>query len=213
MEYSDGEPFIESRPYGDHYFRWLCEDMTLWKGKEYWALLHQLYCKPYYWIHEGDAKLAEDAMEMRAFYQSIWKSKLPEDMPINCLEIIRYLSMRLGCMVTDNSEKEWFWELMTNLKLDGFSDFNYYRAGGSSVVNYRLALWLTRRYNPAGQGGIFPMSLLRFFLNKDKADQDQTKLSTYEQSIAYLRVHYCILNEIESERERYSCYFFNEEDY
>lgn len=210
-----GEPFIDSKPYPDHYFRWLSEDMSLYKGQEHWAMLHQLYCKPFYWINEGDAKLAEDALEFRAFYQSIWKSKLPEDMPVNCLEIIRYLAMRLSNMISDNSEKEWFWELLHNLNLDRFSDYRFYKEGGSSVINYRLAVWLTRRYKPNGHGGIFPISIMRFFLNGHHTNEDQTKISIYEQSIAYVRTQYCLLACEDSERARYSCYQYDidEEDW
>lgn len=189
---SNGNPFVESKPYADPYFRWLAEDVSLYNGEEHWSLLHQMFCKPYYWIHNGDGKLAEDALEQRAFYQSIWRTKLPEEMELNCLEVLRYLSMRLSCMVADNTEKEWFWELMHNLKLDKFCDYDYVSQGGSDVVNYRLAMWLTRSYSPSGNGGLFPISLIRFFLNGYKANEDQTKLSTYEQAIAYVRTRYAL---------------------
>lgn len=192
------EPFIESiPPINDHYFQWLAEDMSLHDSVDHWYLLHQLYCKPFYWIINGDAAVVDDTLELRAFYSSIWKrNPFPVDenvaeSDVNCLEVLRYLSMRLSSMITDKTEYEWFWELLKNLKLDKFSDYNYSKMGGSQAVNYRLAIWLTRRYNIDGHGGLFPLASIRYFLSKEDRE-NQTKLSIYEQAIAYARSAYRI---------------------
>lgn len=208
----DGDPLVESIPFGEHYFRWIADELSLYNGADHYALLHQLYCKPYYWIHDGDAKLAEDSLENRAYYKSIWHDNLPDDMPINVLEVLSFLSMKLANMITDHDYKLWFWELMRNLKLDMFSDMDYVTYGGSEVIDYRLAVWLTRRYSPNGSGGLFPIFGLSFFIGRGHDHYiDQTKLSTYEQSVAYVRNNYCMLDWVEDYYKTYSDRI--EEDY
>ena len=190
-----GDPYLETEPCcNDRYFLWLCSDLSLHDTQDHWNLLYQLYCKEYYYIHPGDAKLVDDTLELRAMFQSAWRSTISDETPVNVLEVIRYLSIRLSCMIADLSDREWFWILMKNLKLDKFSDLNFTKYGGSQTVNYRIAMWLTRRYNITGHGGLFPLSAIRFFLEDRlfKNGDDQTKLSTYEQMIAYVRTEYCL---------------------
>ena len=92
-------------------------------------------------------------------------------------------------MIADHSDVEWFWILLNNLGIDKFDDYNYGILGGNDIIRYRLAVWLTRDYKPNGHGGIFPLSLMRFFVNdKHFINDDQTKLSIYEQAIAYARI-------------------------
>ena len=187
------EPFIESRPFGEHYFRWLADDLSLHNGEDHYMLLHQLYCKPFYWVVRGDTRLIDDTLEMRAYYQSIWHSNLPEDMGVNVLEVLNCLALRMSNMIFDHNQKEWFWEFMHNLKLDKFSDRKFATESASDIVNLRLATWLTRNYSPNGRGGIFPISAISFFEGNGNAYKtDQTRLSIYEQAIMYARTNYCV---------------------
>lgn len=183
-----GDPFVVMEPVDDPYFKWLCEDLSLHNNKEYWSLLYQLYCKSFYYINNADAKLVDDTLMLRGIYESAWKVVIPEDRDVNVLEVLRYLSMRMSCMIADYSDKEWFWIFMSNLGFEKFDDYNYGMLDASDAVAYRLAVWLTRDFKPNGHGGIFPLSLIRFFLdNKQFINEDQTKLSIYEQAIAYAR--------------------------
>ena len=76
--------------------------------------------------------------------------------PCSVLEMIIGLALRMeDTLMTDptkgNRTGEWFWSMLTNLKLQGQTDERY----DPEYVNERLDIFLNRTYRANGDGGLF----------------------------------------------------------
>jgi hypothetical protein len=73
----------------------------------------------------------------------------------------------------DRSPRFWFWELLNNLGLSGYTDAEF---NGQRVIEIIETL-VTRTYQPNGLGGLFP---LRY------ATEDQREVEIWYQAQNYL---------------------------
>lgn len=148
-------------PLDEQYLTWLYARIGAVKEtrstKTYWSLLRQLYCTEFIWLIPNDDNRVEDGRDLR--YEFLDDVGLSEDvdpnwMGMGCsvLEMIFGVAKRLS-FEADGTPRVWFWELLTNLGLSGYTDKEYDERPIAEIVN-RL-IW--RTYEPDGRGGLFPM--------------------------------------------------------
>lgn len=97
------------------------------------------------------------------------------------LELIIGLSIRCEQIIADNDIGGWFWRFLENIRLDRFSDDEFYDNGGAVVINNILDMIIKRQYKKNGYGGLFPLKL---------GKADQRKVEIWYQMCAYLDEHY-----------------------
>jgi hypothetical protein len=96
------------------------------------------------------------------------------------LEMLVALSDRLGQQFVDTQFDRpahmWFWEMMENLGLKDFTDEQFVRSNGESIVDNILDTLLERTYDFHGNGGIFPLNC---------TDVDQRNVEIWYQMARY----------------------------
>jgi len=170
-----------SEPLDELYFRWLYSQVASVKQKNpsrtYWALLKQLFTKEFVWIIPNDDNRLEDGRDLREEF--IEERQLhnvdPAWTELGCsmLEMLIALSRRLS-FEDDQPADEWFWKLIENLGLRGFTDKHTYTA---EIVDEILDDVIWRTYGEDGQGGLFPLK---------HPNQDQRDIEIWYQLSAYL---------------------------
>ncbi len=101
------------------YFEWLCQGVRE-EGGHYDILLSKLHSRRFYWSVPNDDNRAGDGEYLRYEYGD----RYPGECTV--LEMLVALSNRIcfqmGGFVSDNSQSRWFWEMIENLGLIGFTD-------------------------------------------------------------------------------------------
>lgn len=91
---------------------------------------------------------------------------------VSMLEIIRCMAIKCEELTFDasnnESRTEWFWQLLSNVGLDKFSDDVYHDHGGGDAVKTILNKIIQRKYKSNGEGGLYPMK--RTVLNQRNVD-------------------------------------------
>ena len=68
------------------------------------------------------------------------------------------------CIMDDpkygNRTGQWFWGMISNLGLGGMTDYNYKEI----VVDRKIDIFLDRKYDPDGRGGLFTIRNCEFDL-------------------------------------------------
>lgn len=166
----------------ERYFDWLYFQVCSVKQKSSFShrnLLNILYTKEYVWLIPNDDNRAEDGKELRHEFLdeegiSIQKRDI-HWLNLGCsfLEFLVALSRRLE-FEAGGTVRSWFWELMTNLELEGLNDrVKIDREEVEDVLD--RVNWRTYEYN--GGGGLFP---LRY------PEQDQRNVEVWYQLCAYV---------------------------
>ena len=126
-------------------------------SKTYWHLLRLLYCKEFVWLIPNDDNRVEDGRDLR--YEFLDDAGLsgnvdPNWMGLGCsvLELLIAMAEHLT-FVADGTVRNWFWELLTNLGLSGYTDRGFDEQQVTDIVD--RFIW--RNYEPDGFGGIFPL--------------------------------------------------------
>lgn len=143
-------------PIENEYFNWLCAKVLDTRGTMYRELLKLLYSTPFVWSIFGDKNRAEDGLELRLDFlrEAQWEpDPLWLEQECSVLEVFIAFSNR-AAFQTDIPAKDWFWEFMTNLELN---EFRWMTRGQSRNVENTLNIFMSRNYDPNGQGGMFPM--------------------------------------------------------
>lgn len=164
------------------YFRWLYGQVSNVKLKNpsrtYWSLLKLLHSKEFVWIIPNDDNRLEDGRLLRLEFVEahIYDYDIGDDwMSLGCsmLEMLIALSRRLS-FEDDLPADEWFWHLMENLGINGYSD----RGGWSEQdVDEVLDDVIWRTYEPDGRGGLFPLL---------DSHEDQREVEIWYQQSAYI---------------------------
>lgn len=142
-------------------------------------LVEQLFLKDFRWSIPNDDNRMEDGKELRQEF--LYEYEVDQkwmDEPCTVLEMLVALARRVA--FEDSGEPdEWFWKLMDNLGLEQYTDevYNYVVA---DEVNEVLDIFLDRRYEYNGYGGLFPL---------DHTDADQTEIEIWYQMSSYLLEH------------------------
>lgn len=147
------------------------------RSRTHWSLLKQLYSIEFVWIIPNDDNRAEDGKNLR--YEFVdergYYDVDPDWMGLGCsfLEMLVGLSRRLS-FESDREPRYWFWHLLENLGLTGYTDHvRYNREEVDDIAN--TVIW--RTYEKDGRGGLFPLSY---------TNQDQREVEIWYQLSAYL---------------------------
>ena len=170
-----------SQPLDELYFTWLYSQVdsvrTRNPSRTYWKLLKQLYTKEFVWIIPNDDNRAEDGRDLR--YEFIEDQGLnyvdPDWLHLGCsmLEMLVALSRRLF-FEAEEKPRWWFWHLIENLGLSGYTDAVDIP---TNKVNDVLDRVIWRTYSRSGNGGLFPLK---------KPSRDQRDVEIWYQLSAYL---------------------------
>lgn len=144
------------RSYGDYYY-WLLGRIEAVPGAffhNYQSLCQTLYQTDYIWILVLDENRACAGIALRDkfAYETGIDANDVDDGPCSVLEMLVALAETMSEIYGDNISR-WFWEMMSNINLDHFSDDNF----DSHNVKVILTTWLERRYSSKGTGSIFPV--------------------------------------------------------
>ena len=167
------------------YLEWLYSQVGIVQNRNparsHWQLIQQLYTKQYYWFIPNDDNRVEDGKALRDAFLNETGFQLNDPYgtwaTIECsmLEMLIALAQRVA-FESDGQSAEWFWRLMHNLELDGYTD-NLYGNDVSMEVNEVLDRLNNRTYAASGVGGLFPLR---------RTNIDQRKTELWYQKEAYL---------------------------
>lgn len=170
------------------YLEWLYEQVGL-KGpsnRTHWGLLRQMLSKEFVWIVPNDDNRVEDGRELR--YEFVKAARLRRvrgswmGMGCSFLEMLIGLSRRLS-FEADGEPPEWFWILISNLRLSKYDD-NYYEPENIHKfmnIDRKMEKVIWRTYDYTGNGGLFPLA---------NPEENQTEVEIWYQMNAYLLERY-----------------------
>lgn len=166
-------------PIEESYFNWLCAKV-LSNNQNYLELMRILHSTEFTWVVSRDENRAEDGIELREYF--LRETGLHPDIdwfnqPCSVLEMFIAFSNRAYFQLDDISPKDWFWEFMTNLKLD---EFRRVSESDEREIHHILKTFLSREYEDDGQGGMFPMR---------RPEQDQREVEIWYQFCEYVEDH------------------------
>lgn len=164
-------------PIENEYFNWLCAKVLEVGANNFYDLLRILHTTEFVWVVPADRHRARDGVELRedfAMEVGIERDLEWEMAPCSMLEFFIAFAKRASFQ-TDMPVKDWFWEFLVNLKLDGYSRvFDSDRP----VIEDILYNFIWRQYDPSGDGGMFPMMQTR---------NDQRKIEIWYQFSEYVQ--------------------------
>lgn len=166
------------------YFVWLYDQIMPSElrnpRRSRWVFAKQLYEKEFVWFVPNDDNRVSDGLALREEFirdSGLEPSDEWSSMGCSMLELLVALSRRM-CWVMDGEPDDFFWEMITNIGLQHYSD-EYYRAmqSYSEAVDEALDRVIWRTYDYTGNnGGLFPLF---------EPDTDQTKTELWFQMQAY----------------------------
>lgn len=149
----------------------------------HWGLLKVLYTTAFIGYIPNDDNRSADGKELR--FEFLQTTDYPLDDPygswfdLDCsvLEMILALSRRAAFEDESlGSPVEWFWRMIHNLELDGYTD-DIFEISIQEEVEEVLDRLNNRTYLRNGSGGLFPLQ---------KAKEDQRKVELWTQMQTYL---------------------------
>ena len=177
----------------ERYFEWLCDQVAPARGspgyKDYSQLFHILHAKMYYSLVEHDENRGSDGMVLRdefATENGLSAKDILRGQGATLFEVLVYLSRRItfdmADIVSNNTPSRWFWEMMSNLNLDSYTDQKInMRVDYPYLIDDILERLLARQYSPTGVGGLFPLW---------RKGQDQRQMELWFQCQQYLYERY-----------------------
>lgn len=141
----------------NHYYVWLLKLIRVDDHPGYSKLLKYLRLKEFYWSIPNDKNRSDDGKELRNDFlreNNLLSSDIWEEEPCSVLEMIIALARRISeDIVPDFGEDTayWFWRLLDNLGVLNFTDDKY----KSDTIEDIVSLFLDRKYNSDGFGGLF----------------------------------------------------------
>jgi hypothetical protein len=169
------------------YFKWLVGLVSEGgePGPRYTKLLSALYLKEFTWFVPNDDNRIGDALEIRNMWRSSGIDFMSKgiDLPCSVLEVLMGLAFRMEGVLYEPSEgdrtKKWFWMMIRNLALYNYDNqvFSIEPERAAKAVDHILTTFLTRKYEPNGVGGLFPLA---------RTKVDQRKVEIWYQMQAFL---------------------------
>lgn len=149
------------------YFNWLCSlvHLDFYRGKKYLCLAKRLHDKEFYWTVDMDENRANDGKKLRnvwfetldheAEHLGVGTPILPRDGldgPCTVLEMMVALAIRCESDIMQDDDLGnrtylWFWEMIQNLGLFGFSDDRFDEVAWSQL-DWVIGRMLDRLYTP-----------------------------------------------------------------
>lgn len=149
----------------------------------HWNLLRVLYSTAFSGYVPNDDNRSSDGKELRFEFLQTTGYPLYDpygtwfDLDCSMLEMILALARRAAFEDEAlGSPVEWFWRMIHNLELDGYTD-DIFEISIQEEVEEVLARVNNRTYMRDGSGGLFPLQ---------KAKEDQRKVELWTQLSAYL---------------------------
>lgn len=144
------------------YFEWLCELIDsgrFSKPLSYRKLLMHLHNIEFTWIIPRDDNRADDGIQLRrrfALDRDDHRLQRCIQGPCSVFEMMVALAIRCEETIMDdallgNRTGQWFWGMIHNLDLNSMNDSKFDR----DYVDYAVARFLNREYEPDGKGGLF----------------------------------------------------------
>lgn len=172
-----------SSPLDEQYLTWLYGQTAPIRLKNpsrtYWGLLRQMYKTQFVWLVPNDDNRIEDGRELRKeFIDEVQVESVDQDwLDLGCsmLEMLIALSRRLS-FEADGEPRAWFWHLVENVDLHKLND-RHYDEEAQRFVDETLERIIWRRYEPDGNGGLFPLR---------NPFKDQREIELWYQASAYL---------------------------
>lgn len=167
----------------DGYLRWLMDQVDC--PDEYSRLMEKLDQRVFTWKINNDANRAADGMSLRGRYIDETGVGATEEIFMHPCSVLEML-VALACRIEDDimfdpaygdRAPQWFWEMITNLKLDGMTNDNF----DEENVNQILNVFLGRTYFMNGSGGLFPLKRPRV---------NQRRVEVWYQMSEYLMENY-----------------------
>lgn len=168
----------------ERYFTWLFSSVNHVISKDpkksYWRLCEQLYKKPFEWFVNNDHNRAEDGRLLRESYlhnNDDYADDSWIELDCSMFELFIGVAHRAS-FDTDVLSDVWFWQLISNVELSGFTDYTY--SNKKSVefeVDEILTRIIKRTYSSDGYGGLFPLR---------DPKKDQRKVEIWYQMSSYL---------------------------
>jgi len=160
-----------SAPLDELYLSWLYEQVAVPEFHDrdltYWKLLKILYQKPFEWdVVKNDENRASDGIALRG--QFILRKQIEEadpnwlEMDCSMLELMVGIAKRLEFEVGYGGAHYWFWVMMDNIGLIGFSDEKRFTKRQVARIESILDDVIERNYEPNGVGGLFPLKHSRY---------------------------------------------------
>lgn len=167
------------------YFAWLCEMVGVEQpDQSYWLLFGVLHKKEFTPLIPNDDNRAFDGLALREEFEDEVKMHLPPDFNkkgCTFLELLIGLARRCESFVGDHDVKEWFWILLSNVKLEIFTDEDFYEEHETYEIDDILNRINNRTYLKSGRGGLFPLK---------NYEKDQRKTELWYQLSYYLMENY-----------------------
>lgn len=162
------------------YYMWLLDRVNANRGEYscYRNLLDYLFSHHFRYIFTMDKNRAKSGENLRAIF-AMQEGLYLNDVfsgPCTILEMLVAISENLA-FDTNEETSYWFWKLIDNLGLITQVDNNYDEYYISSVLDK----WMDHRYEPNGDGSIFPM---------DNFEGDCRTMEIWDQMNAYLMEKY-----------------------
>ena len=149
-------------------------------SRSYTLLLEAMFNYDFTWRVANDDNRAEDGTALRDDFCDIvgsWEGSRFIFEPCTVLEMLIALAKRLAFETDEDDMDEgllvWFWRMVDNLGLSTLTDDDY----DDHLVRRVLNVFVLRRYDRSGNGGIFPLS---------HPTEDQRETEIWLQMSAYL---------------------------
>jgi len=169
-----------NEPVEEVYFNWLYHKLASvdvpTPSLTFYTLLRELHNTEFVWSVQGDDNRAQDGLDIRReFFRNsfVVMDSYWEHIGCSTLEMLFGLSRR-GEFNTSMSARDWFWLLLDNLHLAQLSDA---RSGVSNKVQKTIDIFLSRKYQANGFGGLFPLK---------RPIQNQQEVEIWYQFHAYI---------------------------
>lgn len=176
------------------YFYWLCEMVCIdgrYSDQQYYHLAEILWNEEFYWSNPYDSDRAGDGLSLRDcyIYEGGHNEELPPSIICSVFEMLVALADRMEQSL-DELDGEcktpiFFWQMIENLSLENFTDSVFEGSKNpdnlTRRVKKKLELWMDRRFDDDGEGGLFPLRSPRY---------DQRTVDFWYQANAYILENY-----------------------
>lgn len=186
--YNEWKLSLQESEAGFHYFEWLCDlvGVDVFDDFSYSKLLDILWKTPFIWSVPNDDNRVADGFNLRNIYFKYDDFILSKpDGNVSVLEVMIGLAIRMDDLLIQPGEDSQigsrFFELIDNLGLTPYSNNTYDPVSDDSEIQRILSVFLERRYDKNGRGGIFPLI---------NAEYDQRKTELWYQLNSYVLQNY-----------------------
>lgn len=169
----------------DRYLEWLYKQIAAVSNpnpiRSYWNLAKQLYTIEFVWLISNDDNREADGKCLRMeFMDDVHiDDRDTQWLELECsmLEMLIALARRASFEACGETI-DWFWKMLENVGLRGYTDYMYANEPGVEETVYNVIQdIIDRKYKRNGEGGLFPLQ---------HPHQDQRKVELWYQLSAYL---------------------------